>query len=76
MLTVTASKESWVKVIDAKGAVLLSRLLMPGEVAQASGFPPLDAVVGRADVVRVEVRGKWLDLSPLSRDNVARFEVK
>lgn len=76
MLTLTASKESWVKVVDAKGVVLLSRLLMPGEVVQASGFPPLDAVVGRADVVRVEVKGKWLDLSPLSRDNVARFEVK
>lgn len=76
MLTLTASKESWVKVIDAKGTVLLSRLLVPGEVVQASGSPPLDAVIGRADVMRVEVRGKWLDLAPLSRDNVARFEVK
>ena len=76
MLTVTANKESWVRVTDAKGAVLLSRLLVPGEVVQASGLLPLDAVVGRADVVRVEVRGRRLDLAPLSRNNVARFEVK
>ena len=76
LLTLTARKESWVKVTDAKGRVLLSRLLAPGEVVKAFGVPPLEAVVGRADAMHVEVRGKWLDLVPLSRENVARFEVK
>ena len=36
----------------------------------------MTAVVGRADTTQVEVRGKPLNLLPLSRDNVARFEVK
>ena len=67
---------SWVEVTDAQGTVLLRRMLAAGEVAGASGTLPLSAVVGRADVTRVQVRGQTLDLAPIARDNVARFEVK
>ena len=67
---------SWVEVTDAHGTVLLRRMLAAGEVAGASGALPLNAVVGRADVTRVQVRGQPLDLAPIARDNVARFEVK
>ncbi len=76
ILTLSATRESWVKVTDAKGVVVLRRLLAAGEVAGASGALPLEAVVGRADATRVEVRGKVLDLAPVTRDNVARFEVR
>jgi len=33
-------------------------------------------VIGRADATEVFVRGKPFDLAAVSRDNVARFEVK
>ena len=36
----------------------------------------LSVVVGRADVTDVFVRGKPLELNAVSRENVARFEVK
>ncbi len=68
--------ESWVEVTDAKGVVLLRRKLVAGEVAGASGALPLNAIVGRADVTQVQIRGQAFDLTPISRDNVARFEVK
>ena len=67
---------SWVEVTDAHGTVLLRRMLAAGEFAGASGALPLSAVVGRADVTRVQVRGQPLDLALIARDNVARFEVK
>ena len=67
---------SWVEVTDARGVVLLRRMLTPGEVAGATGILPLSAVVGRADVTAVKVRGQAFDLTPIARDNVARFEVK
>jgi len=41
-----------------------------------SGVLPLSVVVGRADVTDVFVRGKPLELNAVSRENVARFEVK
>ena len=71
-----AKGESWVEVTDAKGTVSLRKTLAPGEAAGASGALPLSVVVGRADSTQVQVRGKLFDLAPLSRDNVARFEVK
>ena len=72
----SAKGESWVKVTDAKGVVVLSRTLQSGESVVASGALPLVAVVGRADAVLVQVRGESFDLNPVSKSNVARFEVK
>lgn len=75
-VTFRASNQSWVKVTDANGTVVLRRTLGAGDVAEASGVLPLAAVVGRADATQVQVHGKAFDLSAVSRDNVARFEVK
>lgn len=71
-----AKGASWVEVTDAKGTVVLRRTLAAGEEAGASGVLPLAAVVGRVDATQVEVRGKTFDLVSVSKDNVARFEVK
>lgn len=67
---------SWVKVVDAKGVVQLSKTLSEGEVVGASGAVPLSVVIGRVDATDVEVRGQPFNLSAVARDNVARFEVK
>ena len=67
---------SWVEVTDAKGVVALRRLLAAGETAGASGALPLAVVIGSANTTDVQVRGKAYDLAAVSRDNVARFEVK
>lgn len=71
-----AKAPSWIQVTDAKGAVPLRRLLAAGETAAASGALPLAVTVGSANATDVVVRGKPFDLTPLARDNVARFEVK
>ncbi|WP_341921828.1 RodZ domain-containing protein [Polaromonas sp. YR568] len=71
-----AKGESWVEVTDARGTVVLRPTLAAGEEAGASGVLPLAAVVGRVDATQVEVRGKAFDLGAVSKDNVARFEVK
>lgn len=71
-----AKGESWVEVTDARGTVVIRRLLGAGEQIGVSGALPLAAVVGRVDATQVEVRGKAFDLNAVSKDNVARFEVK
>ncbi len=71
-----AKAASWVKVVDSAGVVQLSRTLADGEIASVSGSEPLSIVVGRADVVDVEVRGKAFNLTAIAKENVARFEVK
>ena len=71
-----AAQPSWVKVTDAKGAVVLSRTISPSEQVSASGVLPLSVVVGRANATRVMVRGVAFDLGAFSKENIARFEVK
>ncbi len=72
----TARAESWIEVTDARGVVVLRRLLAAGASAGVNGALPLAVVIGRADSTDVQVRGKPLDLTRFTRDNVARFEVK
>lgn len=67
---------SWVEVLDGKRTVRLRRTLLAGEAVGVSADLPLYVTLGRADTVEVLVRGKPLDLAPLTKDNVARFEVR
>lgn len=67
---------SWLEVKDAKGVVQLNTTLKVGESATAAGALPLSVVIGRADVTDVQVRGKPFPLDTITKDNVARFEVK
>lgn len=76
VLELSGRGESWVEVTDAAGLPKLRKILTNGEVVRVAGQLPLSVVVGRADVVSVSVRGKPFDLTPLVRENVARFEVK
>lgn len=77
LLALSARGDSWIEVTDARGTVILRRLLKNGETAQLdAAAAPLGVLVGRADVTDVKVRGEPFDLAPLARNNVARFEVK
>jgi cytoskeleton protein RodZ len=67
---------SWVEVVDAKGAIPLRKLMAAGETAGASGALPLQVTIGKVDMTDVDVRGRKFDLRPVSKDNVARFEIK
>ena len=67
--------QSWVKVKDATGKVVLEKTLAKDESATAEGQVPLTVIVGNAKGTQVTVRGEPLDIST-TRDNVARFEVK
>ena len=75
-ITFSAKGASRVKVTDAKGVVVIDRALRAGESASVSGTPPLAVVVSRANLMQVQVRGQAFDLASVTKNNVARFEVK
>ena len=76
VLVLRARAQSWVQVREANGTVALQRNLTAGESVSVAGSPPFSVVVGRADATEVFVRGKAFDMTAVSRENVARFEVK
>ena len=67
---------SWVEARDAAGKLLLSRLLKPGEQVGLDGKLPLRLTIGNATSAELEFRGQAFDLKPVTRDNVARVELK
>ncbi|MDR0215050.1 MAG: DUF4115 domain-containing protein [Comamonas sp.] len=70
-----ASAQSWVKVKDASGKVVLEKTLAKDQSVTAEGKLPLSVIVGNAKGTQVLVHGQPFDIST-TRDNVARFEVK
>lgn len=75
VLLLRTSAESWVEVIDGRGAPLISRMLQPGETVGLDGVSPLRVRIGNASATRVSFRGKPVDLNP-TRDNVAKLELR
>ncbi|HOM14146.1 MAG TPA: helix-turn-helix domain-containing protein [Rubrivivax sp.] len=76
MVVLRSSAPSWVEVLDAGGQVLLQRVLQPGESVGLDGRLPLRLKIGNAAVTSLQFRGREVDLAAVTRDNVARLELK
>jgi hypothetical protein len=75
-LLLTYQGPSWTEIRDRSGQLVVSRLVAPGSVEPVRGMPPFDIVLGNAHVVTLVYRGKSIDLSPHTRQNVARLTLK
>ncbi|MBU2285900.1 MAG: DUF4115 domain-containing protein, partial [Gammaproteobacteria bacterium] len=77
LLVLKAREDSWISVSEAGGKPLMRRTLKAGESIKLNGNLPLAVVVGRANGIEAQVRGKPFDLAPVTGSGgVARFEVK
>jgi cytoskeleton protein RodZ len=76
LLIFNATAQSWVRVTDSRGATVFEKTLESGASQVANGTPPLNVVVGNAGATTVRLRGQAFDLSAITRNNVARFEVR
>lgn len=74
-LRIRTSADSWVEVVDAKGQVLLSRVLRAGEQAELAGQVPLKLRIGNVSGTELNYKGAPVDLLAQARDNVARLEL-
>jgi cytoskeleton protein RodZ len=70
------SEASWVEVRDARGQVLLSRIVQPGETVGLDGAVPMRLIIGNASATQLSFRGQPVNLTPNTRDNVARVELQ
>jgi cytoskeleton protein RodZ len=73
MTMVTAS---WIRVTDGAGSVVWEKTLAPGVTEVIDAKMPLVVVIGRADTTRVMLNGQPYDLKNVTKENVARFEVR
>ena len=76
LIVFTSSNPSWVRVTNGRGSTVFEKIVKPGEPQVANAAVPLTVVVGNAGATTVRVRGQAFDLVGITRNNVARFEVK
>lgn len=76
VLQLRTTAQSWVEVVDARGQMLLSRVIQPGETVGLDGPLPLRVKIGNSAGTQVVFRGEPVELVPFSRENVARLELK
>jgi cytoskeleton protein RodZ len=72
------SKDSWVKIKDSNGQVILEKINPRGSEQTVEGEPPLYLVIGNAAGVSLTYNGNKVNLGPYTRNNddVARFSLE
>ena len=67
---------SWVEIRDRGGKILLSQLNAAGSEKEVAGDPPLSLVVGNASYVTLWYKGKIVEMTKRSKDDVARLTIE
>jgi len=75
-MTLAAKEASWVEVRDGAGQKVFSRVIQAGETVELQGQPPLKVHAGNAPVLSLQFNGKAVDFDAVTRQNVARVELK
>jgi cytoskeleton protein RodZ len=75
-LKFTFAQPSWVEVRDRSGEIIFSQLSQAGSQREIEGQPPFALVIGNATHVNLQYKGKAVDLSKRSKDDVARVTVE
>ena len=76
LLQLRTTAQSWVEVLDARGQMLLSRVIQPGETIGLDGPLPFKVKIGNSSGTQLMFRGELVELTPFSRENVAKLELK
>jgi cytoskeleton protein RodZ len=74
-LKLSFSQPSWVEIRDRSGQIIFSQLNPAGSQRDIEGQPPFALVIGNATNVTVQYKGKVVELSQRSKDDVARLNL-
>jgi cytoskeleton protein RodZ len=75
-LVFSFDRQSWVEVRERGGKIVFSQLNPAGSQREVVGQPPFSLIVGNAAHVTLQYKGKPVDLSQRSRDDVARLTLE
>ena len=75
-LQFTFSEAAWVEVSDQTGQTIFSQLNPAGTQRDIYGLPPFNIKVGNAKHVRLQYKGRDIDLQPRSKDDIVRLNLE
>jgi cytoskeleton protein RodZ len=68
--------QTWVSVTDKSGKVVYEKMSHNGDKETINVAPPLNLVIGNASGTKLNFGGKDIDLTPNTKDNVARITLE
>ena len=74
--TISVTEPSWIEASDLQGRQIWARTLTPGEVVSLDKGLGVKLTIGNAAGTQVRWRGRAVDLTSSTRDNVARVELR
>lgn len=75
-LVFSFTEPSWVEVRDRGGQIIFSQTSPSGSRREVAGQPPFSLVIGNASRVTLQYKGRPIDLTQRSRDDVARLTLE
>ena len=75
-IRLTFDADSWVKVTDNDGKILLSQLNSSGSEQHLKGKPPFSVVIGNISGVHLYYQGKLVELAPFYNGEIARLTLE
>jgi len=75
-LKLSFSQPSWVEIRDGSGQIIFSQLNPAGSQSDIRGQPPFALVIGNASNVTVQYKGKVVELTQRSQEDVARLTLE
>lgn len=76
VLKFSFAQPSWVEVRDRSGQVIFSKKNDGGSTREVEGQPPFSLIIGNSAYVTLQYKGKVVELSKRSKDDVARLTVE
>lgn len=70
------SADSWVRVKDKTGQILLEKTATAGSTENLDGEPPFNIVIGNATAAKVKFYGQEVDLAPATSKNIIRLHLE
>lgn len=75
-LKLSFEQPAWVEIRDRTGQIVFSQLNPAGSQRDIEGQPPFALVIGNASHVSVHYKGRLVELSQRSKDDVARLNLE
>ena len=76
VLKFSFAQPSWVEVRDRNGQIIFSKKNDGGTEREVEGQPPFAVIIGNAGHVTLQYKGKTVDLSKRSKEDVARLTLE
>ncbi|MBS1228224.1 MAG: hypothetical protein H6R17_1501 [Proteobacteria bacterium] len=76
VLKFSFAQPSWVEVRDRSGQIIFSKKNDAGTEREVEGQPPFSVIIGNAGFVTLQYKGKSVDLSKRSKEDVARLTLE